>query len=283
MDECHPVHARGELGNAQEVALAFVLRPAAVREDKDALEAELLAIVLQNAPNVGRDDALAVLLTRRVGDDEDVHVAARRVLACARAERLVVVLGGEVGRDAHLMLAKGGVGQVALVGRPAVDPIVWRPLQIELLQPLHQLLACALDRHQLVPEGVTLGVNPWAVLLPLGIIIVAILDGAFGHRGLPAAVAAVATVTAGALGALGSMVACRIGQRGTATLAPRREGDLAARRMDEGTELGERARRLAVGTALGALAAAACCSALLVLLAVPLLALRVPPACGLTH
>eukprot|EP00966_Prymnesium_polylepis_P043856 1016186-Prymnesium_polylepis.2 len=120
MDECHPIHARGELGNAQEIALALVLRPATVREDKDALEAELLVVVLspwprEDAPNIGSDDALAVLDARRVGDNEDVHVAARRVLTRACAERLVVVLGGEVCRDAHLVLAEGGIGQVALM------------------------------------------------------------------------------------------------------------------------------------------------------------------------
>eukprot|EP00966_Prymnesium_polylepis_P133747 3091409-Prymnesium_polylepis.1 len=136
------------------------------------------------------------------------------------------------------MGAKGGVGEVALMSRPAIDPIVG-------------------DRHQLIAEGLTFGVNPWPVLLPLGIGLVAVLNGAVWHRRIPATAAAVATFAASVLGALGSMRARRTGQRGATALAPvkhdrlrrlwpclnckRREGNFSARRVDESTELGERA------------------------------------------
>ena len=113
-----------------------VLRAAAVREDVDTLEIKPFAVVLddvikglvveergalgfrEDTPNVGRYDALVVLNARRVGHDEDVHVAPPWVLARARAGSLVVVLSREVGGDAQLVVLEGGVREVALACRP---------------------------------------------------------------------------------------------------------------------------------------------------------------------
>ena len=110
---------------------------------------------------------------------------------------------------------------------------------------------------------------------------------------LPAASAAVVAL-------LGLTSWARLGrQRGTAALATveidggrhlwacldrqLREALLATRLVDELTQLAERAGRLTVWRALGTLAAGARRGALLVVLPVPLRALLVPAARGLTH
>ena len=136
-------------------------------------------------------------------------------------------------------------------------------------------------------RALTIGLDSRSKLFPLGILLLAMLDGARRHRCCPTAVVAIGAIGAWLLCGPSLAVRARLGgQRRSATLA-RIELDrlralgaaldgkcwvalLATRCVHKGTELGERAGSLAVGRALGTCTARARVGTILVRLTKPL-------------
>mmetsp|Transcript_13120 Transcript_13120/g.38578 ORF Transcript_13120/g.38578 Transcript_13120/m.38578 type:complete len:239 (-) Transcript_13120:700-1416(-) len=216
----------------------------------------------------------------------------------------MLVLRGEICRDAHFSLAKGSVGQMACVRVPSIGPVVWRPVGKQLSQPLHQLLASPLHGHKLVLKGAAVRVETRLILLPFGVTIVAVLDRASGHHHVIATFGAVAANVATIfVVALVTRAKVRDGlgrQLCTAALSAVEvdlavsllrtgpncelgEASLTAGTVHKLSKLPEGARCLTVGRTLGAATARTRCGPFLVILTVPFRTLGMPPTERLPH